>query len=250
MLRNIGEMKHRITIQLNKPNGESDAKGYPKENWVDIYSIWAHREDISGKEFFGASAENMEEKSLSQFIGKKGLIIPCGSFTKVMFLRLSILAVVVTWVIFLIFAQNAYKKKLPNLIRRRIAMAKLNFEVVGVHAVETGLENLSKKEQALEAPALQSGAEPVYQAILNKAPERTGKGKSAIKIGKVRTHKGVRYISIGVHKEDHAKGLHMYYQEFGTSRHKAQPHIRPGYEEKKAEAFGMIKDILKAGLGL
>jgi HK97 gp10 family phage protein len=129
-------------------------------------------------------------------------------------------------------------------------MATMKFEVLGYREVDANLSALSKKGAAVETAALEAGAKPILERIVAKAPERTGRGKRAIKIGRIRTFKGSRYISVGVHKEDHKDGRHMIYQEFGTSRHKAQPFIRTGFAEAKAEAFSIIAQMFKGGLGL
>jgi SPP1 family predicted phage head-tail adaptor len=54
-------MKHRITFQRHaREAGETDDKGYPKDEWVDAFKAWAHREDNSGKEVFGAAVVQAE----------------------------------------------------------------------------------------------------------------------------------------------------------------------------------------------
>ena len=129
-------------------------------------------------------------------------------------------------------------------------MSGINVDMVGFKELEDALFNLGKKAAGVERKALETAAVPIQKSAVAKAPVRTGKGRDSIKIGKVRTLKGGKIISIGIHGEDHKTGLHMYYQEFGTSRHVAQPFLRPAYEENKSSSKDIIADELKRTLGL
>jgi len=63
-LRNIGELRHRITFQRRPDPEATNDKGFPLTAWTDAAKAWAYREDVSGKEFFGAAAVNMEETTI------------------------------------------------------------------------------------------------------------------------------------------------------------------------------------------
>lgn len=61
MIRQIGELNKRIQIQrlVVHPDGKTtDAKGMPlPEEWKTVFSRWAKKEDVSGREYFKAGAE-------------------------------------------------------------------------------------------------------------------------------------------------------------------------------------------------
>lgn len=51
---NPGKLRHRIAI-LQKQTG-TDPDGYPMEEWISIFSIWAEVKPIAGREYFTAAA--------------------------------------------------------------------------------------------------------------------------------------------------------------------------------------------------
>lgn len=57
-----GKMRHRITFQTF--TGEQDAYGDPLQaddsNWVDVVSLWASIDPISGREFYAAEQRQSE----------------------------------------------------------------------------------------------------------------------------------------------------------------------------------------------
>lgn len=123
-------------------------------------------------------------------------------------------------------------------------------ETLGYDDLIKRLTEMDKKGNAIANTALRTAAGPVMNDMVERAPKRRGRGKEAIKVGRISTLKGGKVISIGIHKAERDDGLHMYYQEYGTSRHPAHPFIRPAFESKKKEAFDLIKAEAKKGLGL
>ncbi|MDR2655382.1 MAG: hypothetical protein LBC56_04815 [Oscillospiraceae bacterium] len=68
-------------------------------------------------------------------------------------------------------------------------------------------ENLDKFSQKLPGgkvdDILVAAAIPICEEARSLAPARTGRGKKAIKIGKPRTDRRGRFVTAGIHSEDH-----------------------------------------------
>jgi SPP1 family predicted phage head-tail adaptor len=62
-----GKMRHRITIQENRPpqdeqgRAQRDDYGAPLDSWVDIRACWASIEPLSGREYFAAAQIQAEQ---------------------------------------------------------------------------------------------------------------------------------------------------------------------------------------------
>lgn len=56
---NIGDMKHRITIQ--KPVVIIDESGFERETWEDFKTVWASISNLHGREYFEAATVNAEK---------------------------------------------------------------------------------------------------------------------------------------------------------------------------------------------
>jgi SPP1 family predicted phage head-tail adaptor len=54
----IGEYNRRITIETRV--GGKDSSGDPNDSWVLVVKTWAKKEDLSGREFFAAQADQNE----------------------------------------------------------------------------------------------------------------------------------------------------------------------------------------------
>ncbi|SHF16394.1 phage head closure protein [Caloramator proteoclasticus] len=54
----INDLRHRITLQ--KLEMVQDSYGQATENWVDVVTVWAAVNPISGREFFQAETINSE----------------------------------------------------------------------------------------------------------------------------------------------------------------------------------------------
>lgn len=59
---NAGTLRHKITIQrledVEDSAGEvQDSNGDPVQEWVDVATVWAAIEPVSGREFIAAQAE-------------------------------------------------------------------------------------------------------------------------------------------------------------------------------------------------
>lgn len=97
---------------------------------------------------------------------------------------------------------------------------------------------------------LQEGGQIIAEEMTRTAPiGETGNLQRAIRVGRVRTSKRGRTITVGIHRRDidlTDKDGHYYpaYVEYGHGGpHPADPHpfIRPAYDLKKDDAWNAIK---------
>lgn len=104
-------------------------------------------------------------------------------------------------------------------------------------------ENVSGKY--LEDAAL-AGAEIIRQEASNKAPWRTGRLVSSIIKETEEKSKSSVTVAIGPKKEV----FYGFFVEYGTSKMRAQPFLRPALDGKKSDAEKAVIDALKRRLGL
>ena len=100
---------------------------------------------------------------------------------------------------------------------------------------------------------LQAAAQPIHQQMKANASSDPqiieGKLHGALNIGKVkRRRKGGQHITIGVHRKDwDDEDYYPAYMEYGHSGPgpaPAHPYIRPAYDTRQDEAYGIIRDGL------
>lgn len=53
-----GKLNRRVTIQ-RRATGE-DAYGQPTQGWVDLFTVWAAIDDMKGRQFFAAQADQSQ----------------------------------------------------------------------------------------------------------------------------------------------------------------------------------------------
>lgn len=94
----------------------------------------------------------------------------------------------------------------------------------------------SKATPAQLRAALMAGALPIQTAAVQKAPVLTGTLRRSIHTETAETSDGA-VARIGTNVE------YAIHQEFGTSRTRAQPYLRPAFDEKRADA---LKEIQRA----
>ena len=162
----------------------------------------------------------------------------------------------------------------------------MKVEFKGGKDLEAALRELGNKALAKRVVerALRLAAEPIRNEAVNLAPDDTATGdpislKSAIKIGKKATTRGLRNFRRSEQGKDTAEvwigidpsvrpprdskskrnkrgtrflqsggGVAAYsmFMEFGTGTHQAQPYMRPAWEGKKMEAFNRLADDLRS----
>jgi HK97 gp10 family phage protein len=80
-----------------------------------------------------------------------------------------------------------------------------DIELKGVDEIIDKLQRIGANVGRLENQALKNAAEPVLDAAKENVPVRTGKLKSGIRISKVKVKSGVKYIQVGVDREDNSE---------------------------------------------
>ena len=100
---------------------------------------------------------------------------------------------------------------------------------------------------------LQEAAEPIHAQMKENTthdPKQiSGNLHKSLKIGKVKKYRaGGRHITIGVHRKDWDEDeYYPAYVEFGhggPAPAPAHPYIRPAYDTKQNEAYGIIRNEL------
>lgn len=118
-------------------------------------------------------------------------------------------------------------------------MAAAKVTVDGVDELVRKLQGLARKATPAQArAALMAGALPIQTAAAQKAPVDTGTLRRSIHTETAEIDSGVA-ARIGTNVEYAAA------QEFGTSRMRAQPYLRPAYDEQKAAALKEMARALK-----
>ena len=110
------------------------------------------------------------------------------------------------------------------------------------------LEELGRKGTSIEKKALEEGAEPILQEMINNCPVRTGKAKKHLKKSKPKKEKGKLVVKIGVNKEDNSEAFYLKFSEWGTSKQVARPFMRPAFERKREEGLEITKKVIREGL--
>lgn len=109
-----------------------------------------------------------------------------------------------------------------------------------------GVDELVKKLQAMAdkatpsqlRAALLAGAQPIQSVAVQKAPVLTGTLRRSIHTETTETKDGA-VARIGTNVE------YAIHQEFGTSRMRGTPFLRPAFNEQQRAALGEIKRALE-----
>jgi HK97 gp10 family phage protein len=118
-------------------------------------------------------------------------------------------------------------------------MAAAKVTVDGVDELVRKLQGLARKATPAQArAALMAGALPIQTAAAQKAPVDRGLLRRSIHTETADIDSGV-VARIGTNVE------YAPAQEFGTSRMRAQPYLRPAYDEQKAAALKEMARALK-----
>jgi HK97 gp10 family phage protein len=113
--------------------------------------------------------------------------------------------------------------------------------VTGSAQLEAKLKQLDAAVSSeVMAHALLAGALVIEAAAKEKAPVDTGTLKRSISVAVAQTlDSGSLYADIGTDV------FYAPFQEFGTRFMRAQPYLRPAFDEKKGEAQNVIRDAIK-----
>ncbi len=117
----------------------------------------------------------------------------------------------------------------------------------GTEVFLSDLERMIPSDTNVDA-ALAEGAEVIAREMRQLAPVKSGKLKSAIKVGKARNGRNGRQVTVGIHRRDFS-GDEYYpaYVEYGHGGPRpADPHpfIRPAFDLKKDEAWNTVKQAV------
>ena len=135
-----------------------------------------------------------------------------------------------------------------------------------IDKLQDELKKMGKKADKIERKAIEKGAEPILNEMINNCPYRSGKAQKYLKISKPQKQKGRIIVKIGVNKEDNSEAYYLKFYEYGTSAHTykasgifkgatirhpgqvARPFMRPAFENKKNEALEITAKIIKEEL--
>lgn len=117
----------------------------------------------------------------------------------------------------------------------------------GTEVFLSDLERMIPSDTNVDA-ALAEGAEVIAKEMRQLAPVKSGKLKSAIKVGKARNGRNGRQVTVGVHRRDFS-GDEYYpaYVEYGHGGPRPappHPYIRPAFDLKKDEAWKTVKQAV------
>ena len=126
-------------------------------------------------------------------------------------------------------------------------------ELKGFEAVQKKIDELGGKGSRIANKALEDAAQPILEEAKNTRAFRhiTGRIRDHLKVGDAHKKGGVRYREIGIFAS--ASKTHPFYaryHEFGTVKERARPFLGPAYEKRKKEAYTILKDQIRKGLGL
>lgn len=116
--------------------------------------------------------------------------------------------------------------------------------------VMDGLKELQAKLAELadatniKKDALTESGEHLRQAMVEAVPKKTGKLKESIAMGEIVEDK----VQIGPSQQGPSYRAHFI--EFGTSKMRAQPFIRPTFEREKKTIEKIMAEQIKKGLGI
>jgi HK97 gp10 family phage protein len=117
----------------------------------------------------------------------------------------------------------------------------------GTEVFLSDLEKMIPADTDVDA-ALAEGAEVIAREMRQLAPVKSGKLKSAIKVGKARNGRNGRQVTVGVHRRDFSgDDYYPAYVEYGHGGPRpAPPHpfIRPAFDLKKDEAWNTVKQAV------
>lgn len=128
-----------------------------------------------------------------------------------------------------------------------------SFKIEGLTNLKQKVEEKRKEIGAVFEKDLGSGADKIVSSAKGKAPKGvTHNLENAIGKNEVWERGGKYSIYVGIQINSVFTGADGWYarmQEFGTSRMKAQPYLRPAFNENKAQINNEIVSDLKEVIG-
>lgn len=123
--------------------------------------------------------------------------------------------------------------------------AEVKFE--GMEDLLAKITELGQKGSRIENTALKTAGEYLAKEMKQEAPVRTGELRDSVKVSNVKTKQGQKYVEVG---PDETTNWRAKFIEFGTSKMKADPFMSRAYTKSKEQIQDIIREVLKAGLGL
>ncbi|MCB2354341.1 HK97-gp10 family putative phage morphogenesis protein [Clostridium estertheticum] len=126
-------------------------------------------------------------------------------------------------------------------------------EVEGMDELLSKLGNMSNKvSNVITKTALEASAIPVLEDAKSTSvfADRSGRLRDGLKIGKIKTKNGEKYIEIGIGKEDVSEIFYGKFIEWGASNQATRPFLQPALEKNRNKIKEIITAKLKEGLGL
>lgn len=122
------------------------------------------------------------------------------------------------------------------------------FKIEGLPELQKAIEAKRKEIGAVFEKDLNSGADAIVASAKSKAPVLSGNLRNAIGKNEVWERNGKYSIYVGIAVNEvftRADGWYARMQEMGTSKMKAQPYLRPAFNENKAQINNEIVSDLK-----
>jgi len=126
-------------------------------------------------------------------------------------------------------------------------------EVTGMDALLQKLESMAtKSSNVIVKNALIKAANPILEEAKTTSSfvDKSGKLRAGLKIGKIITKNGSKYIEIGISKGDISNIFYGKFIEYGTSKKSATPFLTPAFYNNRKEAYNIMKESIRKDLEL
>ncbi len=126
----------------------------------------------------------------------------------------------------------------------------VDVELDGMDELFDKIDELGRKGSRIQNAALKAAAQPIAKEMRDTVGVSSINEKHIrddIQVSRVKTENGERYVRVGPGKNTNWRSKFL---EFGTSKMNAKPFMAPAYENNKEKIKQIIKEALKAGLGL
>jgi len=124
---------------------------------------------------------------------------------------------------------------------------RLTFELKGGKELDATLKELGPKiARNLGTKAVREGAKPIVKEAKRLAPRRTGTlAKSITAVSQKSANAEELLVLIGFRPPISRRA---HFVEYGTSRHPAQPFMRPAMDARAADALKAMQEVLATGI--
>lgn len=128
----------------------------------------------------------------------------------------------------------------------------MEFNVTGFRELKAMLDRLptaARQEGALKRAMIEA-LEPTAMLTVQMVPKRTGNLSRSIIISDKKKgaakEEGVVKVWLGASYQRGARGRHAHLLEFGTVKMRAQPFLRPAWDQDSRAMLGRLSDNLRA----